>query len=155
MAAPASCVYRRLCQLRAAPYSYDLIDNLGRRSPRELTPGLGRPEPGDVAMTIFRVAAREPGREITFVLSPPPGRLGRVVQRIALPSAVTYRVVARGPGASRILVKHVNADPPGLRGRLTRALLPAGDLVMMRRQLMNLRDLAERDARRPGLNAPG
>jgi hypothetical protein len=39
-------------------------------------------------------------------------------------------------------MKFVAAYPPGIRGRLHRWLLPWGDLVMARRQLLNLRDLA-------------
>src|ERR1700752_3116019 len=67
IAAPVSVVFRWLCQLRAAPYSYDLLDNLGRRSPRELTPRLEELEVGQRVMTIFHLASFEPDRHLTIV----------------------------------------------------------------------------------------
>jgi hypothetical protein len=148
VAAPADLVFRWFCQLRLAPYSYDWIDNLGRQSPRHLTPGLDRLEVGQRVATIFRLASFEEGRSITFDADS--WLFGRV--------AMTYRAMPVGAGAAdagacRLVVKLAVAWPPGLLGPVMRTLLPAGDLVMMRRQLLNLKALAERDASLGGRGA--
>jgi hypothetical protein len=40
-------------------------DNLGRRSPRELTPGLDQLQVGQRIMTIFHLASFEPDRHLS------------------------------------------------------------------------------------------
>lgn len=127
IAAPVGTVYRWLCQLRAAPYSYDLLDNFARRSPRVLTPGLERLAPGQRFMTLFTLASFVPDEHLTI-------RSGRH-------TAVTYAVRAED-GGTRLTVRVVFA----MSRWLTRPLL-VGDLVMMRKQLLTLKALAERDAR--------
>lgn len=136
--APPSVVFRWLCQLRAAPYSYDWIDNLGRRSPRTLTPGLEQLEVGQVFMTMFRLQEFETDSEIT-VATTRAGRGARLFGEIR----VTYWARPESEGGTRLLVKLRVRHPVGVLGWLLHALLPVGDLVMMRRQLLNLRDLAE------------
>jgi hypothetical protein len=138
--APAAVVFRWLCQLRVAPYSYDWIDNRGRRSPRTLTPGLDQLAVGQPFL-IFELAAFEPGCELTLV-TPRGGRGERAFGRVAL----SYRAAPDGRAASRLLAKLCFLPPPGARGRLLGALLPWGDLVMMRKQLLTLARLAERSA---------
>jgi hypothetical protein len=64
--APTAVVFRWLCQLRVAPYSYDWIDNLGRQSPRELIDGLDDLEVGDRVATVFELVAFEPDRSFTI-----------------------------------------------------------------------------------------
>jgi len=132
--AEPAVIFRWLCQLKVAPYSYDWIDNLGRQSPRTLTPGVEQLAVGDRFMTIFDLVEFETGRHVTMRL-----RNGTIFPDLAL----SY-VVVPAPGApARLIMKFVTAYPPGIGGRLQRWLLPWGDLVMARRQLLNLRDLAE------------
>ncbi|WP_433060343.1 hypothetical protein [Dactylosporangium sp. CS-033363] len=137
--AAAPVVFRRLCQLRVAPYSYDWIDNRGRRSPRELTPGVDELATGQRWMTIFDLVAFVPGEQLTFRITERRGRamFGDIV--------VTYLLRELGPRHCRIVAKLHMPEPRGPLERATRPLLAAGDLVMMRRQLLNLAGLAERD----------
>ena len=133
-------VFRWLCQLRAAPYSYDWIDNGGRQSPQELIPGLEQLEVGQDVMSIFTLTSFAPKKHLTIENKPRGG--GRTLFGDI---AVSYLIVPRPDvkDSCRLLVKLVVRYSPGLKGRLMGNLLPFGDLVMMRRQLLNLKRLAE------------
>jgi len=133
--APPSTVFLWLCQLRAAPYSYDWIDNRGRRSPRFLDPELQNLEIGQRVMRIFTLVDFTQGVHLTLLLDDRWGE--RLFGRIA----GTYRVTPHGSG-SRLLVR-LRVNRPRGAFRFLAPLLPAGDLVMMRRQLLNLKRLAE------------
>ena len=145
VAAPAAVVFRWLCQMRVAPYSYDWIDNRGRRSPQTLTPGLEQLAVGQDFM-IFRLAAFEPG--VALTLETPAGSSG---ERLFGNVHMTYWARAVGADRTRLLVKIRLRPARGLFGAFMRAFLPWGDLVMMRRQLLNFRRLAERSAQNTGL----
>ena len=96
VAAPAAVTFRWLCQLRVAPYSYDLLDNRGRRSPRALTPGLDRLEVGQRMMTIFTLADFTAGEQLTVRLTDRVGR--RLFGRVVITYAVAPRADRRRPG---------------------------------------------------------
>jgi hypothetical protein len=131
IAAAPERVYPWLCQLKIAPYSYDLIDNLGRRSPRTLTPGVEQLQAGQKWIMVFRIASFEPGRHITGTTRD--GRFGH--------QACTYRVRPAGIG-SRLVVRLDMSVSSALRGA-TAPALAWGDLPMMRKQLLTIRELAE------------
>jgi hypothetical protein len=135
--APAGVVYRWLCQMRAAPYSYDWIDNFGRRSPQQLIAGLDDLALGQKLMGAFEVVDFARDHHLTGRASL--GTFGGIT--------ATYLIVPSPAGGCRLLVKLVVAYPRGLLGRVLRWVLPWGDLVMMRRQLLNFKRLAEDTAR--------
>jgi hypothetical protein len=117
-----------VAQIRLAPYSYDWIDNLGRRSPRELRalsePAAGEPFTTAATRRLGRILSVSPVEELT-------GWIGGAV--------MSYVLVPNGD-ATRLLLKIVTA-----KGRWIAPLVSVGDLVMARRQLLNLKQLAEQE----------
>jgi hypothetical protein len=134
--APAATVFRWLCQLRVAPYSYDWIDNGGKQSPPDLIEGLDKLVVGQDVMTIFELVAFERNRHLTLRLKSPATRTFGDI-------AVSYLIGNSKPHECRLTVKLVVNSSKSMEGRLMAALLPWGDLIMMRRQLLNLKQLAE------------
>ena len=131
--APPSIVFRWLCQMRVAPYSYDWIDNSGHRSPQTLTPGLDELVIGQRVM-IGPLVEFERDRHLTI----------RMRSRMFGEMAVTYLIVPKSAAGCRVLVKLLVKYPSGPIGWIERLALPWGDLIMMRRQLLNFKALAER-----------
>jgi hypothetical protein len=126
--APAAAVWPWVAQVRLAPYAYDWIDNLGRRSPRQLV-GLPEPEVGEAFTTagrrkLGRIVAVDAGEQLTGTI---------------MGAFMSYVLVPQGDGTTRLLLK------VAMRTNRWVALgLSVGDLVMARRQLLNLKQLAER-----------
>jgi hypothetical protein len=137
VAAPAALTWRWLCQIAVAPYSYDWIDNLGRQSPQTLTPGADQLELGQRMAVVFELVSFDAPHQWTGLTT----ERGR---RLFGPVAMTFAAEPDGNG-SRIVGRLV----AGTTGPLSQARAHAlawGDLVMMRRQFLNLKRLAERDA---------
>jgi len=141
--APPSKVFPWLRQMgfrRAGWYSWDLIDNLGRRSATEIHPEWQTLQSGD---------------------SVPGGPIGFEATVVDAPSRLVLRLDGRGRLARRIrftLAYELRADAVGTRlvtrvrsridlpaGRLIeRFVLGPGDGFMVRRQLANVARRAER-----------
>ena len=125
--APPADVWPWITQIRSAPYSYDWIDNLGRRSPQSL---IGLPEP--IAGEHFTTSAnRRLGRILS--VDPPHQLTGRIAGTF-----ISYVLVPERDH-TRLLMKLAMK-----RGRWLAPLLSVGDLVMARRQLLNLKELVEK-----------
>jgi len=138
VAAPAALTYRWMCQVAVAPYSYDLLDNRGHRSPTTLTLGADDLRVGQRVM-IFELTEVEPGHHWT-------GRTVGGPRRVFGDLAMTYAAEPAGRDASRLLCR-IAFPVPGRLARVRAEALSWGDLVMMRKQLLTLKRLAERDAR--------
>jgi hypothetical protein len=134
--APAEALWPWVAQVRAAPYAYDWIDNLGRRSPRDLL-RLPDPQVGDSFTT---AGGRRLGRIVSV-------DLGTQLTGTIMGAFMSYVLVPQDHATTRLLLKVVMQT-----NRWAALALSVGDLVMARRQLLNLKQLAERH--RGGDSAP-
>jgi hypothetical protein len=135
--APPATVFRWLCQLRVASYSYT------GRGPQTLTPGLDDLAPGQAFMSIFELVEFERDRHLTMrlVFKTREGRAyGRVLRELAL----SYVVVPRDGERCRLLLKYLARYRRGPLGWLGGVFVPWLDLPMARKQLLTLKRLAER-----------
>jgi hypothetical protein len=134
VATPPEAVWPWVAQVRVAPYSYDWIDNLGRRSPRKLL-GLPEPRAGDRFTSVGghevgRIVSVDPGSQLTGTI---------------MGAFMSYVLVPQDPDRTRLLLKVVSRT-----SGLAALGLSVGDLIMARRQLLNLKHLAERHNRDVG-----
>jgi hypothetical protein len=136
--ASAEVIFRWLCQMRVAPYSYDWIDNFGLQSPQTLIPELDQLAVGQEVMTIFNLVAFARDEHLTIRIKP-----NTRAHRIFGDIAGSYLIVPKGPRSCRLLVKLVLQYTRSGRTLMIRSFLPWGDLIMMRKQLLNFKRLAE------------
>jgi hypothetical protein len=119
-------VWPWIAQIRMAPYSYDWIDNRGRRSPRELRgldePAVGEPFSATAGRPLGKVVAVEPGVHLTATI---------------MGVHMSYVLVGTEQ-STRLLLKLAARN-----GRTLGPLFAVGDLVMARKQLLTLKGLAE------------
>ena len=141
IAAPPPQVFPWLRQMgfrRAGWYSWDIIDNLGRRSARAIHPEWQSLVAGDLVPggpLDFVAAVVDPPRALVIVLDGD----GRIGARVPFSLAYELRdTEVNGVTGTRLVSRvRFRVDIPG--GRLVeRLLLGPGDGVMVRRQLRNL-----------------
>lgn len=148
ISASPEVVWSWLIQVRQAPYSYDWIDNLGRRSP-QLPLQLPDPHPGERFTTaaafvpLGTVLAVKPYKELTAEIA---GVL------------MSYVLEPAEDGQTRLLLKIAKARWTGVLAPLSDLVAPVlslGDLIMARRQLLNFKRLAEHAMRNADTTSMG
>lgn len=151
VAAPPEEIWPWLVQVgltRAGWYSYDLFDNLGRPSAREIIPELQHLAPGDI------------------VPMSPNGKAGIKVHSMDAPRSMVWGTPAEStwtwlldpaPDGTTRLISRVRSRYNWLSPSiLMSGLVEFTDIWMMRKMLMNLRDRAEdRGVQARAPQAPG
>ncbi len=147
--APAPILFRWLCQLKVGSYSYDWMDHLERiffkvqesipshPSPKQLLPGLENLGLGQRIMGIFKLVEVEQNRHLTIVMD------DKRAISIFGDIAASYVIFPVTPNTCRLVLKGHIRYPRNSFWSWIRWVLPWGDLLMMRKQFLRLKNLAE------------
>jgi hypothetical protein len=147
--APAEILFRWLCQLKVGSYSYDWLDHLeriffkvtesipDRPSPEQLLPGVETLAITQRVMGIFKLVEFEQNRHFTIVLD------DKQAISIFGDIAASYVLVPMTPNTCRLILKGHIRYPRNPFWSWIRWVMPWGDLLMMRKQFLRLKHLAE------------
>jgi hypothetical protein len=140
IAAPPAQVWPWLVQVgygRAGFYSYDLLDNLGRRSAGEILPGFQAVALGDLAAPMASPANERTAFVVTEAREP------SVLVWSKPDSTWAWRLTADDAGGTRLVTRLKARYTLGPFLPVTMVLMEVGDFPMMRRMLMGIRSRAE------------
>ena len=123
---------------RAGWYSYDFIDNPGRRSAEEILPVFQQLKVGEHIPTGigpgFRVMDVEPNRYLVFRVAP----LGSITLALYAENVSSTRLI------SRVRIRWNLRDP---KDAVTAVIVDPGDFVMMRKMMLGIKRRAEANSR--------
>jgi hypothetical protein len=147
--APAQMLFQWLCQLKVGSYSYDWIDHMERiffkvqesipthPSPKQLLPGVENLTLGQKVMGIFKLVEFEQNRHLTIVMD------DKRARAIFGDIAASYVILPLTLNTCRLVLKGHIRYPRNRFWSWIRWVLPWGDLLMMRKQFLRLKDLTE------------
>ena len=147
--APSEILFRWLCQLKVGSYSYDWLDHLermffqvsdsipARPSPEQLLPGVENLAIGQRVMGIFKLVEFEQNRHLTIVLD------DKQAISIFGDISASYVLFPMTPNTGRLILKGHIRYPRNPFWSWIRPFMPWGDLLMMRKQFLRLKNLAE------------
>lgn len=149
--APPQILFRWLCQLKVGSYSYDWLDHLERMffnvqesipahpSPKQLLPEMESLLLGQRVMGIFKLIEFERNRHLTIVMDDK-----RAISMFG-DIAASYVIFPVTDNTCRLVLKGHIRYPRNPFLSWMPSFLPWGDLWMMRKQFLRLKNLAEKE----------
>ena len=135
--APAEEIFLWLCQLRFSSCSYDLIGGSKKKALQSTLYSQPELKINQTVMEIFELISFEQNVQITLSIKP---NSGYPLESLI----VSYMTIKQGGKSCRLICKANMKYKRSLVGYIAKKILPLGDLIMMRKQMLNIKRFAER-----------
>jgi len=137
-------LFQWVSQMRFAPYSYDWIDNGGKKSPQYIIPSLPELKNGDAIMRIFTLINFRKNEFLSFTIpDTAPSYLRIPLKLFAKSFYITYQLFPVEENKTRLVVKIIVNSYQTFFHSLFVKIADIADYIMMRKQLLNFKRLAE------------